>query len=564
MQIQDVDLYDKVCGQSKMSVDYLSALNSKGSGLNITQIVDSLVQAETAPQKELLQDKIDTRNTAISALATLSSELAALKTSISGFKGTSKYAATSASATNTISVTNTSTAAPFTSDVQVTALATSQTLEFSGYTSPTQELATGSISVDFGTWNADATTFTRDTSVSAVSATISNDNKTLAGIASSLNALSGVTASIVKKAENSYSLLVRSETGADNAVRMTVTPTDAGSTLTALDTTSDNDDHQTVAASDATLNVDGIAISRETNTISDLFDGYTFNLTATTSSTFRVSGSLDTDTAYTQMQAFIDSLNATRNTLNDLTKTGSATSEAGPLSNDPVAEAVVKKLRTITNGALPGFGTSSLYLSNLGIRTNLDGTLSLTQSAFETALEADPTTLDAIFNSTATSDSEFLSVSKSATADITPGTYAWTFNSGTSLATLNGTALGTSTDSDGNTIYAPTSGDLLGVSVTPSQNVATANIFIGKSLIDTLSDYIDETIKSAGDLSNREAQITTEVTDLNLDSAKLDERMEEIRTRYTKQFSAMEALVTSMNNTGEFLTNMMDAFNKDT
>jgi flagellar hook-associated protein 2 len=39
--------------------------------------------------------------------------------------------------------------------------------------------------------------------------------------------------------------------------------------------------------------------------------------------------------------------------------------------------------------------------------------------------------------------------------------------------------------------------------------------------------------------------------------------MEEIRTRYTKQFSAMEALVTSMNNTGEFLTNMMDAFNKD-
>ena len=44
-----------------MSVDYLSALNSKGSGLNITQIVDSLVQAETAPQKDLLQDKIDKR-----------------------------------------------------------------------------------------------------------------------------------------------------------------------------------------------------------------------------------------------------------------------------------------------------------------------------------------------------------------------------------------------------------------------------------------------------------------------------------------------------------------------
>lgn len=546
-----------------MSVDYLSALNSKGSGLNITQIVDSLVQAETAPQKDLLQDKIDRRTTAISALATLSSELGTLKTSISGFSGTSKYTATSTSTANTISVSDTSSATPFTSDVQVTALATSQTLEFSGYTSPTQELATGSISVDFGTWNSNATTFTRDTSVSAVTATISDTNKTLAGIASSLNALSGVSASIVKKAENSYSLLVRSAAGADNALRLTVTPTSSGSTITALDTTSDNNNHQTVAASNAALTVDGISIARESNSIADLFEGYTLDLTATTSSTFRVSGALDTTTAYSQMQSFIDSLNSSRTKLNELTKTGSATAEAGPLNNDPVAAAVVKKLRSLTNGALTGFGTSSLYLSNLGVRTNLDGTLTLTKSSFETALATDATTFDAIFNSTAKSDSDFLSVTKSASTDITPGTYAWTFNSSSSVATLGGTTLTASTDSDGNTVYAPTSGDLLGVSVTPSQNVATANIFIGKSLIDTLSDYIDETIKSAGDLSNRKTQITAEVTDLNLDSANLDERMEEIRTRYTKQFSAMEALVTSMNNTGEFLTNMMDAFNKD-
>tara|TARA_B100000886_G_scaffold315524_1_gene253544 strand:+ start:224 stop:1867 length:1644 start_codon:yes stop_codon:yes gene_type:complete len=546
-----------------MSVDYLSALNSKGSGLNITQIVDSLVQAETAPQKDLLQAKIEKRTTAISALATLSSELGNLKTNISGFSGTSKFTATSTSTGNTISVSDTSSATPFTSDVQVTALATSQTLEFSGYTSPTQELATGSISVDFGTWNSNATAFTRDSSVSAVTATISDSNKTLAGIASSLNALTGVSASIVKKAENSYSLLVRSETGADNALRLTVTPTSSGSTITALDTTSDNNNHQTVAASNATLTVDGISIARESNSIADLFEGYTLDLTATTSSTFRVSGALDTTTAYNQMQSFIDSLNSSRTKLNELTKTGSATSEAGPLSNDPVAAAVVKRLRSLTNGALTGFGTSSLYLSNLGVRTNLDGTLTLTKSSFESALATDATTFDAIFNSTATSDSDFLSVTKSASADITPGTYAWTFNSSSSVATLGGTTLTTSTDGDGNTVYAPTSGDLLGVSVTPSQNVATANVFIGKSLVDTISDYIDETIKSAGDLSNRKAQITTEVTDLNLDSTKLDERMEEIRTRYTKQFSAMEALVTSMNNTGEFLTNMMDAFNKD-
>ena len=41
-----------------MAVDYLSALNSKGSYFNITQIVDSLVQAEKTPQSELINNKL--------------------------------------------------------------------------------------------------------------------------------------------------------------------------------------------------------------------------------------------------------------------------------------------------------------------------------------------------------------------------------------------------------------------------------------------------------------------------------------------------------------------------
>ena len=42
-----------------MTVDYLSALNSKGSCLNITQIVNSLVEAEKTPQKNLIETKIN-------------------------------------------------------------------------------------------------------------------------------------------------------------------------------------------------------------------------------------------------------------------------------------------------------------------------------------------------------------------------------------------------------------------------------------------------------------------------------------------------------------------------
>ena len=42
-----------------MTVDYLSAINKQGSGLNITQIVDSLVQAETAPLLSRIQNNIE-------------------------------------------------------------------------------------------------------------------------------------------------------------------------------------------------------------------------------------------------------------------------------------------------------------------------------------------------------------------------------------------------------------------------------------------------------------------------------------------------------------------------
>ena len=44
-----------------MAVDYLSALNV-GSGLNVTQIVDAIVEAEKVPQETIIQKKIDEKN----------------------------------------------------------------------------------------------------------------------------------------------------------------------------------------------------------------------------------------------------------------------------------------------------------------------------------------------------------------------------------------------------------------------------------------------------------------------------------------------------------------------
>ena len=51
-----------------MAVDYLSTLNA-GSGLNNTEIIDALVNAERAPQENNITKKRDQRTVQISSLS---------------------------------------------------------------------------------------------------------------------------------------------------------------------------------------------------------------------------------------------------------------------------------------------------------------------------------------------------------------------------------------------------------------------------------------------------------------------------------------------------------------
>ena len=140
-----------------MAVDYLSAINQGGSGLNITQIVDSLVEAETAPEKDKINADVDAKTLEISSLGTVASELNLLKTNASALANKTKLSTSSASTLNTIAVTNPSVAQAFSSDVTVSTLATPQTLEFTGFTSTSDNIGSGTITVDFGNWITNGT-----------------------------------------------------------------------------------------------------------------------------------------------------------------------------------------------------------------------------------------------------------------------------------------------------------------------------------------------------------------------------------------------------------------------
>ena len=118
-----------------MAVDYLSAINKQGSGLNITQIVDSLVQAETAPAQDKIQKQIEEKNAAISGYAIVANELEKLKTYANSNNGVTAYAVKSDNDAIAVSVKDQTVAEGFTSSISVSALASSQTVEFTGFSS---------------------------------------------------------------------------------------------------------------------------------------------------------------------------------------------------------------------------------------------------------------------------------------------------------------------------------------------------------------------------------------------------------------------------------------------
>ena len=89
-----------------MAVDYLSALNV-GSGLNVTQIVDAIVDAERVPQENIIQRRIDEKTVSVSALGQLKGNFASLDKNLEGMDGKTGLVTSSSSTAVTVEETGT-------------------------------------------------------------------------------------------------------------------------------------------------------------------------------------------------------------------------------------------------------------------------------------------------------------------------------------------------------------------------------------------------------------------------------------------------------------------------
>ncbi len=544
-----------------MSVDYISALNKQGSGLNITQIVDSLVQAETAPLSGQIQRKIDQKNEAISGYALVAAELGKMKDYAASVKGSTAYSVSSDSSAVSVRIADQTQASDFSANLSVSALASAQTIEITGFSGKQDLVGTGSLSIDFGSWSSEGFSVNDDRSTEELA--ITDGNNTLADLADALNEVEGVKATVTNKGDGTYSLIINSATGQNNALRITASEDSENIGLGALDNTETNDTKQVVAAADAQLNINGVQVSRTSNTITDLIDGYEFTLREVTSSAVAVSGQVDPDLAFQQVQEFVNTFNSVNGTITNLTKRGVNGEDAGPLARDVVISSIQREIRSIVSSGLPGYEDRTRYISELGIKTERDGSLSISEADFKKAFEREPMLFDVMMNSIGSSDNPNVRVyNDSSVLKPKGGVYDFVSDTDGNNATLNGTSISGGPVGDGSFKYAGTSGDLAGLKLEMTGSVSSAKIYFGESFLSKLTSYLDDVTSPVGTLAKSTTKANTSISEFNDEMMKIDDKIASLTDRYMTQFAAMESAVTSFKKTGEFLTGFIDSLNQ--
>lgn len=535
-----------------MAVDYLSALNSKGSGLNVTQLVDSLTAAEVEPKRAQIANRKEKIELSISEMGKLRAEMESLRKTLAADNAGLAFDVASSSGAVSVEISDIATLENHTASVEVSALARGQVVEFGGFTSADQTLGAGNLSIAFGTWSGSS--FTSDASREVKTVTLSGSELGLDDLATKLSAISGVSAKVIAKGDGSYSLAVMSETGARNALQITAT-----APLGVFDTTDRS--NETLSALDAVLTVNGVAVTRSTNRINDLLPGLTLTLSATTGSSVTVSARENAQLAELELRAFVEGLNNIRSSLRNAAKRGINGASSGPLAADPAIISLSRSFSALTTTPLEGFGDEPVYLSNLGVRTQRDGTLSVDSDVFQAAMTRDPAQYRAVFQSLNRASTNGVALRVSGYATPPAGTYHFAVDSNGG-ATLNGEAMIARTV-DGLPEFYKLNGDFRGVTLRVIDPTPTsATIYFGKSLIDRVNDFIDQSLAISGEFATRTGrfeQDMREQDDMLDDLAKSETQINE---RYMARFGAMEAVVTQLKNTGEYLNNMLDAWNK--
>ena len=547
-------------------VDYISALNA-GSGLNTTQIVDTLVNAEVLPKQNKINDQVAEKNVSVSSLGQVKSNFTTFDTNLAILADQNAIITASSSTAITVTPDSTTSLKPFVHNMTVSTLASSHTLSLPGYTTANAVYdSTGNTdTLIFGIGSYPSNSFSRDTNIPLQSISITAAT-TIQDVATQINSLTGMglSASVIKTGDTNFALVIKSGLGAGKQINMSAQDTDNGNAVSnALSftnpTTSSHASKQVVAGVDSSFTFDGITITRPNNKITDLVQGVTLDLNATSSAAVEIGAAYDETQALDILTAFVTEVNTLRTSMTNMTDMGIDGGEGGPLRGDTLIRSYINRLKSITTTPISNYKDDPIYLSNFGVMTELDGSLSIDTIKFAEYFKSNPSDFAALTQNRVTSGSDLVQATGTGSL-YKEGTYDLSLTSADSRQTFSAATLdGVSMVLEGG-VFKGDSSNTLGINITPFSGAPDTQIFIGNSLINSLRDFSKSVLTPGNAIDSKISNYNEDITTYEEELLKLETAMETTRARYAEQFAAMESAVSSFKKTGEYLTNFMDGW----
>jgi len=388
----------------------MAGITGIGSGMDIKGMVEAIVAAERAPKEGQLAKLESKTTTQLTSLGQLKSAISNFQSALSTLNSPSSFLARTATS----------------SDSKVVTASASQSAQAGSYQIDVQQLASsskvalaaidGDAKLNTGTLNIKV----GDTALPGI--TIDSSNNTLAGIRDAINEAgksAGVSATIITDDHGSRLVLSSSKAGEGNDITVAVDETGVEegrvslselayggpASKPSLDDFAEEEDPeaafaaaladyekggQTLAtAQSAKLTIDGLAVTRDSNSISDVVAGLSFEVKGAGSSTLSVTK--DEAGVEANVKKFVESYNTLMTFINTETKVTTVNDSSAPVTGALVGDASVRSLvNTIRSELVSPQGEGAVRaLADMGITTKKDGTLEMDSDKVKKAISTD-------------------------------------------------------------------------------------------------------------------------------------------------------------------------------
>ena len=350
------------------------SINGIGSGIDFTKIRDAILTSRSRPITQL-QSKSSDYNNKIEGLKQLNASLAALTAAATALTNRDLGSGRNATSRDATILTSAaaSQAASGSFDINITRLASAlsqASRNFSSAVAPV--LADGATAATFELRQGGA--------ASGSVITIDSTNNTLAGLRDAINAAGvGIKAGIVDiNGDGTQQQLVLNSAATGTSERIELVETTATGTQAGLNLRSLNPPDGDFTRLDAAFSVNGLSLTRSSNTVSDALDGVTLTFKKTGSTAVNVTASNEIES---KLRSFIGAYNTVQDFVAGQYKKDAKGRPNGILAGDATLRSAQKQLRETLGAESTANGGTLTNLTQLGITVGEDGRL-----AFDSAV----------------------------------------------------------------------------------------------------------------------------------------------------------------------------------